>query len=73
MVKTANSLSRKNLSGNNAGKNTNRSAVAKIRLNRLLNSSPSASFCKLSKVKQDAQAYASASHPVIDYNKNIRS
>ena len=34
---------------------------------------PSGKLCKLSKVKQDAQAYASASHPVIDYNKNIRS
>ncbi|WP_337947254.1 hypothetical protein [Phascolarctobacterium succinatutens] len=34
---------------------------------------PSDKLCKLPKVKQDAQAYASASHPVIDYNKNIRN
>ena len=34
---------------------------------------PSGKLCKLPKVKQDAQAYASASHPVIDYNKTIRS
>ena len=71
--KQQNSLSRKNFSGNSAEKNTNQNAAAKIRLNRLLNSSPLASFCKPPKVKQDAQAYTSASHPVIDYNKNIRS
>ena len=34
---------------------------------------PSGELCKLSKVKQDAQAYALASPPVIDYNKNICS
>lgn len=34
---------------------------------------PSAKLYKRSKAKQDAQAYASASHPVIDYNKTIRS
>lgn len=34
---------------------------------------PSDRLCKLPKVKQDAKAYASASHPVIDYNKNIRN
>ena len=34
---------------------------------------PSGKLCKLSKVKQDAQACTSASHPVIDYNKNVRS
>lgn len=34
---------------------------------------PSDKLCKLPKVKQDAQAYALASHPVIDYNKNIRN
>lgn len=34
---------------------------------------PSCKLCKLPKVKQDAQAYTSALHPVIDYNKNVRS
>lgn len=34
---------------------------------------PSGKLCKLPKVKQDAQAYTSASHPVIDCNKNVRS
>lgn len=71
--KQQNSLSRKNFSGNNAEKNTNRIAVTRIGLNRLISSSPSASSTNAPKVKQDAQAYASASHPVIDYNKNIRS
>ena len=71
--KQQNSLSRKNFSGNSAEKITNRSTVVRIRLSRLLNSSPMTSLKNAPKVKQEAQAYASASHPVIDYNKNIRS
>ena len=71
--KQQNSLSRKNFSGTSAEKITNRSTVVRIRLSRLLNSSPITSLKNASKVKQDAQAYASASHPVIYYNKNIRS
>ena len=71
--KQQNSLSRKIFSRNSAEKITNRSTVVRIRLSRLLNSSPMTSLKNAPKVKQDAQAYASASHPVIDYNKNVRS
>ncbi len=73
MVKTANFTVYEKFFRKQRRKNTDQSAAAKIRLNRLLNSSPPASFCKPPKVKQDAQAYASASHPVIDYNKTVRS
>lgn len=70
--KQQNSLSMKNFSGISAEKITIRITVTQIRLSRLLNSSPMTSLKNAPKVKQDAQAYTSASHPVIDYN-NIRS
>lgn len=70
--KQQNSLSIKNFSRNSAEKYQSKrssqnsfKSIAKLK--------PSDKLCKLPKVKQDAQAYASASYPVIDYNKNIRN
>lgn len=71
--KQQNSLSRKNLSGNNAEKKYKSKCSSKNSVKSITKLKPSGKLCKLSKVKQDAQAYASASHPVIDYNKTIRS